>query len=213
MRARGRVVLPVARPRSNSRAAEYIVTLGHQAGVLPACGMLWLFGFVKYEISSLIYLLTGAYVVSDSIVNYSPVSGCVVNIEGPPHFSWAVHLHHFFTASLCALGSTLPGWLEDEGAAGIVVGEIGSMWITITLLYPTRHNFILRFYFFVISRAACVLIALHMAYHIDTYFAVATLAVFVIGILYDNARTLSKMHANASQAMAGKKVEVGAWPL
>lgn len=105
---------------------QYIVTLTHQALILPLLGLGWYLSKLQRDGSSLIYLLTGAYMISDSIVNYSPVSGCVCPpSSGPPHFSWAVHTHHIFTFALCVLGTTLPPWLEDEGAVVVLLGEFG----------------------------------------------------------------------------------------
>jgi len=198
---------------------QYILTLGHQAVLLPCLGLGWWLGNLQREGSSCIYLLTGAYMVSDSIVNYSPVSGCVAAFrttgEKPDYYSYAVHVHHFFTAALCALGTTLPPWLEDEGAVCILIGEAGSLWITITLLYPTALNFILRFYTFLASRTAGVLIALHIAYRLEHPVPRALLVAMGVGIARDNWKTLGKMRTNAK---AAKAVEppgspVGAWPL
>ena len=56
--------------------AEYVITLLHQAVVLPVCVAMWLAGTPAAP--EIIYLLTGAYLASDSIMNYTPLSGCVV---------------------------------------------------------------------------------------------------------------------------------------
>ena len=55
---------------------QYVVTLFHQCLVLPMCVAAWAAGVPAAP--ELIYLLTGAYLASDSIMNYTPVSGCVV---------------------------------------------------------------------------------------------------------------------------------------
>ena len=55
---------------------EFVITLLHQAVVLPVCVAMWLAGTPAAP--EIIYLLTGAYLASDSIMNYTPVSGCVV---------------------------------------------------------------------------------------------------------------------------------------
>ena len=44
--------------------------------MLPVCVAMWLAGTPAAP--EIIYLLTGAYLASDSIMNYTPVSGCVV---------------------------------------------------------------------------------------------------------------------------------------
>ena len=53
-----------------------MITLLHQAVVLPVCVAMWVAGTPAAP--EIIYLLTGAYLASDSIMNYTPVSGCVV---------------------------------------------------------------------------------------------------------------------------------------
>ena len=167
---------------------QYVVTLGHQAVLLPCLGLAWALGFLVREGSSYIYLLTGAYMLSDSIVNYSPVSGCVAAFTDTerPTFSYAVHIHHIFTVSLCALGTTLPAWLEDEGAVCIVIGELGSLWITITLLWPTPINFILRFYTFFASRALGGALALDIVRQLQSTLPRALLVMCAVGIAHDN---------------------------
>jgi hypothetical protein len=166
---------------------QYVVTLGHQAVLLPCIGVGWWFGYFDREGSSLIYLLTGAYMISDSIVNYSPVSGCVAAFRDSekPTFSYSVHIHHVFTVALCALGTTLPSWLEDEGAVCVLIGEAGSLWITVTLLWPTALNYILRFYTFLASRALGVLLALDIARQLTHPLPRVLLLAMGIGIAHD----------------------------
>ena len=184
---------------------QYIVTLGHQAVLLPCLGLGWWLGYWQREGSSCIYLLTGAYMVSDSIINYSPVSGCVAAFRDSetPTFSYSVHIHHVFTAGLCALGTTLPAWLEDEGAVAILIGEAGSLWITVTLLWPTATNFILRFYTFFASRALGVLLALDIARQLETLLPRLLLLAMGLGIAHDNWKTLGKMRTGARKAREG----------
>ena len=167
---------------------QYVVTLGHQAVLLPCLGVGWWVGFFQREGSSLIYLLTGAYMVSDSIVNYSPVSGCVAAFRDAekPTFSYAVHIHHFFTFALCALGTTLPSWLEDEGAVCILLGEAGSLWITVTLIWPTALNYILRFYTFMASRVLGVLVAVDIMRQLKDPLPRLLLLAMGFGIAHDN---------------------------
>jgi len=187
---------------------QYIVTLGHQAVILPLIGVGFALGLAtgqasstfSREGSSWVYLLTGAYMASDSVVNYSPVSGCIAGYEGPPLFSWSVHSHHFFTLVLCALGTTLPEWLEDEGAVAILLGEAGSLWITVTLLWPTPVNFILRFYAFFATRIAGSLIALDIARQLEWNSTRSLFVCMALGVMLDNCRTLGRMRQSAVAA-------------
>ena len=165
-----------------------------------------------YKRQVLIYLLTGAYLASDSIVNYSPVSGCVAGVEGPPTFSWGVHAHHLFTIALCALGTTLPPWLEDEGAICILVGEAGSLWITVTLLWPTALNFRLRLLSFVLSRVTGVAIALWIVVRLESAATQLVLLAMMAGLVHDNLRTSRAMIKHARDAAHGK-AQAGTWPL
>jgi len=193
---------------------QYLVTLLHQAVLLPCLGLVWFFGIFRREGSSLVYLTAGAYMISDSIVNYSPVSGCVTAVRRTekPHYSYAVHNHHILTAGLCALGTTLPPWLEDEGAICILIGEAGSLWITVTLLYPTPFNFILRFYTFLATRTLGVLLALDILRQLEHWLPRVLLIVMAVGISYDNWKTLGKMRTNAKAAKDGNP-SVSSWPL
>ena len=103
---------------------QYVVSLGHQMIVLPLCVLAWAVGFAAAP--ECIYLLTGAYLASDSIMNYTPVSGCVVRVRKrgvTPDFSWGIHAHHLFTVVLCALGTNLPAGPVLEGAICILLGE------------------------------------------------------------------------------------------
>lgn len=173
---------------------QYVVTILHQAVVLPACLLLWLFG--GWEEGSgpiLIYVLTGAHMISDSIVNYTPVSACVAGVDGPPSFSWGVHAHHLFTVILCGIGTTLPPWPVTEGAICILLGEFGSLWITITMLKPSSVNFSIRFYSFAISRALSVAIALDVLRQLNSHFKQIILLCMMIGLCLDNWGTLTAM--------------------
>ena len=102
---------------------QYILCFFHQAGVLPCCALGWVLGLFR-DAPALVYLLTGAYMTSDSLINYTPVSGCVTGEEGPPVFSWGVQAHHFFTVILCAVGTTLDARPVREGAICILLGEV-----------------------------------------------------------------------------------------
>ena len=190
---------------------QYVVTLVHQVLVLPTCAFGWAMGWLD-DAKVLIYLLTGAYLASDSIVNYSPVSGCVAGVEGPPTFSWGVHAHHLFTIALCALGTTLPPWLEDEGAICILVGEAGSLWITVTLLWPTALNFRLRLLSFVLSRVTGVAIALWIVVRLESAATQLVLLAMMAGLVHDNLRTSRAMIKHARDAAHGK-AQAGTWPL
>ena len=130
---------------------QYVVSLLHQGVVLPVCVALWILGTPAAP--EMIYLLTGAYLASDSIMNYTPVSGCVagtINVAArrqrvTPDFSWGIHAHHLFTVLLCALGTNLPASLTLEGAVCILFGEAGSLWISVCLLRPSPLNFTIRY--------------------------------------------------------------------
>ena len=155
--------------------------------------------------------------VSDSIINYSPVSGCVAAFRDSetPTFSYSVHIHHVFTVALCALGTTLPSWLEDEGAVCVLIGEAGSLWITVTLLWPTSLNYILRFYTFLITRMLGVLLALDIARQLTHPLPRVLLLAMGLGIAHDNWKTRGKMRTGARKAREGAPPQslFGAWPL
>ena len=56
-----------------------MITLLHQAVVLPVCVAMWVAGTPAAP--EIIYLLTGAYLASDSIMNYTPVSGFYAQVS------------------------------------------------------------------------------------------------------------------------------------
>jgi len=173
---------------------QYVMTLFHQALVLPIVGLGWLLGWWGVaEGPILVYVLTGAHMVSDSIINYSPVSACVAGADGKPTFSWGVHAHHLFTVILCAIGTTLPPWPVAEGAFCILLGELGSLWITVTMLWPTPKNFAIRFITFSVSRTCGVLLALDIARQVEELPTRLIMLAMVAGLCYDNFSTLTAM--------------------
>ena len=110
---------------------QFVISLLHQGIVLPVCIAMWVAGTPAAP--EIIYLLTGAYLASDSIMNYTPVSGCVAGTinatplrrqRGIADFSWGIHAHHLFTVLLCALGTNLPPSLVLEGAVCILLGAV-----------------------------------------------------------------------------------------
>ena len=182
---------------------QYVVSLLHQACVLPLCSLAWM-ASVFEDTPALIYLLTGAYLARDSIINYTPAHGVITGMAGHsrhvvgggrigPDFSWGVHAHHIFTIVLCALGPNLPPWPVVEGAFCILLGEAGSMWISITLLWPNPLNYMIRFWAFLVTRVLAFTIALDIARQISYWPVLLAWLVLVTGLFFDNFRTLSRM--------------------
>ena len=163
---------------------QYIVLFIQKGLVLPCCGIAWLYGSCLPE---LIYILTGAYVLSDSMVNRRPVRG------GSWGGNYAVHAHHLFTLILCLLGSNLPQHLIDEGALCILVGEAGSLWLTVAILYPSVTNVQIRFLTFVASRLAILFIALDVTRRLESPFNRGLMGSILGGLIFDNYRTLKSM--------------------
>mmetsp|Transcript_16913 Transcript_16913/g.47161 ORF Transcript_16913/g.47161 Transcript_16913/m.47161 type:complete len:186 (+) Transcript_16913:504-1061(+) len=183
--------------------------------ILPCLMLLWV-GNALSGAAEYIYLLTGAYVLSDSLINYSPVA-VVIASGRSPRFSWGVHAHHFFTLILCLLGTTLPSWLENEGAVAILVGELGSLWITVALLRPTATNMKIRYLSFLLSRLCAVPIAVDIAWQAESDLYRVLIVILAAGLLIDNARTLRAMQRQADSLLAGQGATgengVGSWPL
>lgn len=187
---------------------QYVVTLTHQALVLPLCTLGWCLG---YSNGDLVYLLTGAYLASDSIINYTPVSGCVTpRPEHGPRFKWGsgwVHAHHAFTFVLCALGPNLPPESISDGIVCILLGEGGSLWITVTLLWANGVNFALRFWLFLLSRCIAFPIAINMLRDVERPLRFVLLAM-TLGLAYDNLHTLSSMRKSSWDRMHRSATEV-----
>ena len=188
---------------------QYIVTLLHDAIVLPLCAVGWVSGMA--DAPALIYLLTGAYLASDSIVNYTPLAGCVAEVTrspGVPDFNWGVHLHHAFTILLCALGPNLPERAVVEGAICVFLGEFGSLWVALALIYPYRPIYVIRFYSFLVSRVCGFALAADMAMQIYEQSVPLCIAwlVLVGGLALENLRTMSSLQASRLDAKhAGKE--------
>jgi len=175
---------------------QYTLSFFHQAIVLPGLSICWLLDLMP-DAATLVYLMTGAYLASDSFINYTPVSGCVAGATGAgASFSWGVHAHHLITVLLCALGTALPPWPVKEGAMCILLGEAGSLWISVTLLRPTPLNFAIRFYTFVISRALGFLIALDIARQLESPLRRWVFISLAFCMIWDNWRTMNAMRKN-----------------
>jgi len=125
--------------------------------------------------------------MSDSIVNRVPVRG------GSWGGNLGVHAHHVATIVLCMVGAHLPPWPVKQGALCILIGETGSLWLTVTMLHPTPTNIKIRFYTYVISRFISMLISINIARELESvlsrYMMLATIAL----LIYDSLRTLRSM--------------------
>lgn len=172
-----------ANARKYSRQ-QYLMVFFQKGLLLPLGGIGWMRGILPPE---LIYLLTGAYVLSDSMVNAQPVRG------GSWGGNLGVHAHHVFTVVLCTVGAHLPTALLEEGARVVLVGEAGSLWLTVTILHPTPLNIKLRFYAFVASRLFAIAVGLKIAQQSESRYLQAVLIGLIVFLGYDNLRTLRAM--------------------
>ena len=91
----------------------------------------------------------------------------------------------------------MPPWAEDEGAVAVLLGEAGSLWITITQLWPTNVNFLLRFYLFLFTRLCGVAIAADMLRQIDSTPVQLLFVAMCLGVSHQNWKTLGRMRDNA----------------
>ena len=163
---------------------QYIMVFLQKGVLLPLCGLGWQRGALPPE---LIYLLTGCYILSDSMVNRSPIRG------GSWGGNVGVHAHHVFTLVFCLVGAHLPTGLVSDAAVVILVGEVGSLWLTVTILRPTSTNIKIRFYTFVASRTTALLIALDSARKTERPSNQLLILLVTAFLLYDNWRTLRAM--------------------
>jgi len=163
---------------------QYVMLFAQKGVVLPVCALGWMYGWLPPE---LIYLLTGVYVLSDSMLNASPVRG------GSWGGNYAVHAHHFFTMLLCAVGAHLPPRPVMGGAFCIFICEAGSLWLTVAILHPTPRNIKIRFYSFVLSRIVAFAIFFDMLRCLEQMLTQALMLLMMIGLGLDNWRTLHSM--------------------
>ena len=144
--------------------------------------------------AELCYLLTGAYVLSDSIVNAQPVRG------GSWGGNFGVHAHHVFTVVFCAVGAHLESGPVNEGAFVILVGEMGSLWLTVTILHPTSLNIKIRFFTFVASRLAAFVVGLDLVRRTESPLNQFVMLSIMLFLLLDNWKTLKAMSGIAGVA-------------
>lgn len=206
-------------PQKGYTNQQYIMCFFHQAFVLPLVALTWSLGLLpEGQGPILVYVLTGVHLLGDSILNYTPLALCLAGSDGAPEFTWGVHAHHLFTAVLCAIGTTLPPWPVAEGAVCVLLGETGSLWITWTLLWPTPTNFRIRFYSFLVTRVAGVLIALDIMRQLGSPWKRGVMLAMVVGLCYDNWGTLGpraaiRTHRLGRRARAGTAAAEHASPL
>lgn len=72
-----------------------------------------------------------------------------------------------------------------------------SLWITVTLLWPNAYNFYLRFYFFLFTRLAGIVIALDMLRQMDSLPVQLLFVAMALGVSHQNWKTLGRMRDNA----------------
>jgi hypothetical protein len=233
-------VTEVARRHSKQ---QYVMLFCQKGCVLPVCAYGWARGALPPE---LMYLLTGCYVLSDSMVNATPVRGgswggnwvqlgsrpsrlrgptrcvacayalslaglCVRRLVGlrvspmwspraltqtsrdrasPPQ---GVHVHHLCTLVLCAVGAHMPPGPVVEGALCIFIGEAGSLWLAVCILWPTPTNIKLRFWSFVVSRLALIAIFLDIVRALEQSLSRLLMVATLVSLAFDNWRTLRSM--------------------
>lgn len=164
---------------------QYLMAFFQKGLVMPMCGLSWQRGLAPPE---LIYLLTGAYVLSDSMVNARPVRG------GSWGGNIAVHMHHVFTILFCAIGAHLEAGPVNEGAFVILVGEAGSLWLTVTILHPTPLNVKIRFYTFMASRLVGFFVGIDiLRSYAESPPAQAVIVLLLLFFGVDNWKTLKAM--------------------
>ena len=173
---------------------QYMMVFLHKGFILPLCGLGWQRGFLPPE---LVYLLTGAYVVSDSMVNARPVRG------GSWGGNIGVHAHHIFTLLLCTVGAHLEAGPVNEGAFVILVGEVGSLFLTVTILHPTPLNVRLRFFTFVLSRLIALYVGLGIVRATADPVQQLVLVAVIAFLSYDNFKTLRAMSGSGGFVAAG----------
>ena len=127
--------------RNKFKYASYYLTIIHQGFVLP---YYYILNFVKdsLKISKLMCVTTICYFIVDLVTNQSQIFKDLKFL-----------MHHLITISLVSVGLLI---LNIEFKSYIVNAlfslEFGSLWLSVTDLFPTKLNYKLRFYLYVISR-------------------------------------------------------------
>jgi hypothetical protein len=120
-------------------SSSYYLAIMHQGYILPFLGLRHLLGYDNHF--RLMFTTTFSYFLVDFFIN-----------RDIWFIDYKFVLHHLITLLLacCTI------FVHDEDiyfpTMNLLCMEIGSLWLSVTDIFPTNLNYKLRFYFYVISR-------------------------------------------------------------
>lgn len=118
--------------------ASYYLTIAHQGIVLP---LLYFPNLICYNsnISKVLLQSTISYFITDFYINRNVILK-----------DYKFILHHFITVFL--IWSNLSMYEKNYLINSTTILELGSLWLSVTDLYPNNLNYKIRFYLYLLSR-------------------------------------------------------------
>tara|TARA_X000000950_G_scaffold265505_1_gene339859 strand:- start:686 stop:1333 length:648 start_codon:yes stop_codon:yes gene_type:complete len=127
--------------KNKFKYASYYLTLLHQGLILPYYFVIRNLDIDDLGTTQIMCISTINYFFVDSVINRSQIFK-----------DYKFLLHHLITISVVLFGVILCD-LRSYYIIGILFClEFGSLWLSVTDLYPTKLNYKLRFYFYLLSR-------------------------------------------------------------
>lgn len=124
--------------KNKFKYASYYLTITHQGIVLPLLYFPNLI-FCNSNISKVLLQSTISYFITDFYINRHVVLK-----------DYKFILHHFIAVFLIC--SNLSMYERNYVINGTIILELGSLWLSVTDLYPNKLNYKIRFYLYLLSR-------------------------------------------------------------
>lgn len=131
--------------KNKFKYASYYLTIIHQGFVLP---YYYIPNIVNqdFERSNLIFLSNISYFIVDLFINRHIIKK-----------DFKFLFHHILTIFLCIYGiKSINFNYKFCTESCLVILEMGSLWLSVTDIYPTKLNYKLRFYFYILSRILAI---------------------------------------------------------
>ena len=124
--------------KNKFKYASYYLTITHQGIVLPLLYFPNLI-YCNPDISKVLLQSTISYFITDFYINRNVVLK-----------DYKFILHHFIAVFLIC--SNLSMYKKNYVVNGTIILELGSLWLSVTDLYPNKLNYKIRFYLYLLSR-------------------------------------------------------------
>lgn len=127
--------------KNKFKYASYYLTIIHQGLILPYYFIIRNLGTNDLETSQIMCISTINYFLVDLVINRNQILK-----------DYKFLLHHLITIGVVSFGVFLCDITSYYIIGVLFCLEFGSLWLSVTDLYPTNLNYKLRFYFYLLSR-------------------------------------------------------------